>query len=535
MNRVTRGFLRATVAFAMAAAFCTPDISIADDRANLRAPVEGKVTAYKSTPRVMIDGSKAVKMMTTPDGNRVPVVSAVGSKVISTQDEGLRAPPNEFTLLDSVGDGSYGIPAWTQELDFVQPAGNVPYYISHLEIRSGSPSGADRVDGSDDNFWLDNDRYMLIEFWGEFLCDAPDNAFDCTPFGPQQSLHKDYLGGLLVNIGKHGEITGAGEADQDFPAWTIDFGTNAIEGDNSTFFSFAYLPAQDTVVLAARMGFVDDMTGQFVAADEDTDVDGLSFIYSSVGGGGFYNVGNLVDSTMYIDGFQDATPDASNYDRIVDVDDGPIVFGNDQTQGVLGINLRGKPSEDCDGDGVPDFNAIICGIFGADGACAPDGCEYFQDLNTNSFWNTDLWKNPLSGSETRCVPEGADVNTNAILDSCDMADCNTNMIEDVCDLSCDSESPVNGDCEVAYPGQCGLSKNCNGGAIPDECELAGNDCNNNGNLDSCDIIAGTASDCQRKRSWWIRARLQTASLGDGTCADCDNDGIIDRCQRTTLL
>ncbi|UCG33897.1 MAG: ASPIC/UnbV domain-containing protein, partial [Phycisphaerales bacterium] len=68
-----------------------------------------------------------------------------------------------------------------------------------------------------------------------------------------------------------------------------------------------------------------------------------------------------------------------------------------------------------------------------------------------------------------------------------LLDCNGNAIPDECDLSC---GPAAGPCDL--PG-CGQSEDCNANAIPDECEPA-EDCNGNDVQDICDIAAGTSAD-----------------------------------------
>ncbi|MFN0137562.1 MAG: SUMF1/EgtB/PvdO family nonheme iron enzyme [Phycisphaerae bacterium] len=70
-----------------------------------------------------------------------------------------------------------------------------------------------------------------------------------------------------------------------------------------------------------------------------------------------------------------------------------------------------------------------------------------------------------------------------------LPDCNANQIWDACDISS------------------GMSNDCNGDGIPDECE---SDCNGNGVPDDCDIA--------------------NCPPGDLTCVDCNGDGVPDQCQ-----
>ena len=61
--------------------------------------------------------------------------------------------------------------------------------------------------------------------------------------------------------------------------------------------------------------------------------------------------------------------------------------------------------------------------------------------------------------------------------------------------------------------------------MPDECELAGNDCNANGIPDECDIAAGDSEDCN------------TNGIPDecDLCGDLDGDGAVDRIDLTIFL
>jgi len=71
-------------------------------------------------------------------------------------------------------------------------------------------------------------------------------------------------------------------------------------------------------------------------------------------------------------------------------------------------------------------------------------------------------------------------------------DCNLNGLDDSCDINCNLVG-----CNV--PG-CGLSDDCNDDQIPDECQLAGNDCDGNLVLDVCDraALAQTISNPQNQ-------------------------------------
>jgi hypothetical protein len=112
---------------------------------------------------------------------------------------------------------------------------------------------------------------------------------------------------------------------------------------------------------------------------------------------------------------------------------------------------------------------------------------------------------------------GIDCNGNAIPDDCDLEDndLNRNGVPDDCEADCNGNGvPDDVDVNATDP----VSEDCNGDATPDECQLAGNDCNGNGVPDECDWDCndnGIPDDCD---------------LSGGTSLDCQSDGIPDECQ-----
>ena len=107
------------------------------------------------------------------------------------------------------------------------------------------------------------------------------------------------------------------------------------------------------------------------------------------------------------------------------------------------------------------------------------------------------------------VPDETDISTgvstdcdgNTIPDEC-QDDCNANGIADTCDISA------------------GTSIDCNNNQIPDECEP---DCNGNGVADACDISGGAAVDCDGNE---IPDSCDIA----GGVTDCNGNGSIDTCE-----
>lgn len=89
-------------------------------------------------------------------------------------------------------------------------------------------------------------------------------------------------------------------------------------------------------------------------------------------------------------------------------------------------------------------------------------------------------------------------------------DCNQNGRLDSCDIAA------------------GNSLDCNGNALPDECEFGGTvDCNNNGIVDLCE--PGGAADCNRN-SVSDFCDIANCPNGDLSCADCNANGVPDGCE-----
>jgi len=88
---------------------------------------------------------------------------------------------------------------------------------------------------------------------------------------------------------------------------------------------------------------------------------------------------------------------------------------------------------------------------------------------------------------------GEDCNGNAVPDECDIADgtsfdCQPDGTPDECQTDCNNNL-IADTCDIAS----GTSIDCQPDGIPDECQT---DCNTNGVADACDIASGTSQDCQ---------------------------------------
>ncbi|MGD8451074.1 MAG: GEVED domain-containing protein [Phycisphaerae bacterium] len=97
--------------------------------------------------------------------------------------------------------------------------------------------------------------------------------------------------------------------------------------------------------------------------------------------------------------------------------------------------------------------------------------------------------------------------------TCSGNDCNENGYDDACDIAgCYGTA----------------SEDCNLNGIPDECEEL-IDCNNNGVMDECDIIAGTSADCDGN-GIPDECDIADCPAGDLSCADCNLNGVLDGCE-----
>jgi hypothetical protein len=139
----------------------------------------------------------------------------------------------------------------------------------------------------------------------------------------------------------------------------------------------------------------------------------------------------------------------------------------------LGWNLFWDVCNDCNGNGIDDFQDILNGTsLDCDNDLTPDECQYDCD--------GDGIADP---TELYCLNTATDIDNDGHPDNC-QEDCDTDGIPD------------------SYAIEIGLVFDCDENGIPDNCET---DCNENGLLDWCDI-------------------------NDGTSEDINEDGIPDECQ-----
>ncbi len=199
-------------------------------------------------------------------------------------------------------------------------------------------------------------------------------------------------------------------------------------------------------------------------------------------------------------------------------------------------DLNGVPDEcdpDCNTNGIPDACDLDCGASNC--VSNPLGCGSSEDCQSNVIPDDcDIADGTSEDCNSSAVPDecepggNKDCNTNGAMDLCDIylgtsEDCNTNHVPDECDVyNCCQVghgagcSDPNIDacvcaidpycCELEWDDTCvweviilgcgtcsgeggGRSQDCNGNAIPDECDTAGGtslDCDGNGILDECE-------------------------------------------------
>ena len=218
-------------------------------------------------------------------------------------------------------------------------------------------------------------------------------------------------------------------------------------------------------------------------------------------------------------------------------------------------------SQDCDADGLCDYDEILSG---AELDCTANG--FPDDCDISSGASLDCNANGIPDS-CDLLSGAPDCNANGIPDSCDLAsgfalDCNANTIPDLCDISTGESSDIdsNGipdECKPDCDGdgipdawelsqgiepdcnnngmidRCDTAANpaldCNGNNVPDSCDLLENpklDCDNDGQFDSCEIILNPSLDCN------TNTRLDACDIADNALLDCDNSGTIDTCDIT---
>ena len=118
---------------------------------------------------------------------------------------------------------------------------------------------------------------------------------------------------------------------------------------------------------------------------------------------------------------------------------------------------------------------------------------------------------------------GLDCNGNAIPDDCDIGsglsdDCNANGVPDECEIAATdcNQTGIPDGCDILL----GISQDCNSNGVPDECDVASAsspDCNGNGIPDECDVASGSSPDCNAN------------NIPDECEPDCNQNGVPDDC------
>ncbi|MEC9477301.1 MAG: DNRLRE domain-containing protein [Planctomycetota bacterium] len=297
------------------------------------------------------------------------------------------------------------------------------------------------------------------------------------------------------------------------------------------------------------------------AGADDCDLDGLLDSCELDSGTGFdCNLNGVLDncdlaSAVELDCNGNSVPDScdialgieSDCDGNFNLDSCDILAGavDCDLDGILdSCELNFGTGFDCNGNGTLDNCDISTGnALDCDGNGTPDDCDLsaglVADCNSNSIpdgCDIDAGEDDcdLDGIPDSCeliAASGFDCNANGILDNCDIAsgvaaDCDENTVPDSCDLAagaadCDSND-VPDACQPDTDKD-GIIDGCDddvdGDNIPNDCDIdqsPGVDCDQNGALDSCDLVAG-ASDCDSN------------GVPDVCQADTDKDGTIDVC------
>jgi|GEM_PF-4531486 len=151
---------------------------------------------------------------------------------------------------------------------------------------------------------------------------------------------------------------------------------------------------------------------------------------------------------------------------------------------------------------------------------SPNGIDGTLGANSNAAGD-----DPTRISENAPILDN-DCNENGILDECDIADmtaddCNGNGIPDECESVSTNDCDNDGETDL-----CAIANgaaDCNADGIPDDCQLDQNDCNANGVPDDCD------PDCDGNMIPDV-CDLANCIDGDITCADCNNNDVLDICE-----
>ncbi|MHC4220481.1 MAG: hypothetical protein ACYSU7_18730 [Planctomycetota bacterium] len=315
-------------------------------------------------------------------------------------------------------------------------------------------------------------------------------------------------GALLATGAVHGDVIEFGDKDEWIaavgPFTTIDFTEypgGTVVTDQYVNVGALFTDGND-VIHSSPTGYLNDGRGLDGNGDVDVSFDTpqhwLALDFPGILYVRLYCQGELIATTNawgsggvgFFFGFLSVEP----FDAVRIID--PI--GNAGFIDDLHFGPRPCPA-DLDGDaivGVTDF-LLLLAEWGNDPGGPPDldgdgsvgiadflillgqwgPCPYFVDCNGNDIW--DLLE----------IQEGTspDCNGNAVPDDCE-EDCTDNGIPDECDIADGTNQDCNPDvCDIADQ----TSPDCNGNSIPDECD---EDCTDNGIPDECDIADGTSED-----------------------------------------
>jgi hypothetical protein len=208
----------------------------------------------------------------------------------------------------------------------------------------------------------------------------------------------------------------------------------------------------------------------------------------------------------------------------------------DITSGTsVDVNANGRPDEcedDCNGNDLPDPWEISQGLVpDCNTNGIPDSCDIAQggtstDVDANGIpddCKADCNNNGLPDAYEIAQGLVADCDSNAVPDSCQIAavpnlDCNTDGILDSC------QGGPNG-------------SDCDGNGLPDICDIANGaeDKNDNGRLDSCELVYGDLNLDGQVNGTDLAGLLAVWGLPNPPYGDLDGDGQVGGSDLSFLL
>ena len=231
--------------------------------------------------------------------------------------------------------------------------------------------------------------------------------------------------------------------------------------------------------------------------------------------------------------------------------DGTDGFGPEQAIDATAFQVLQVRAADLDADSDLDVLAAVAGedtvvwyenldgraTFGPPQVvtAAADGATSAIAADLDGDGDLDVVSTAQTADQVAWHENGSDdCDGDAVPDECE-PDCNANGRADVCDLAASGSADCNAngvpdECDIAGGG----SADCAPDGVPDECEP---DCNANRDADSCDIASGASVDCagegvpdECEPDCNGNAAADSCDLEAGTSDDCTSNGVPDECE-----